>query len=41
MNAILSKVAIPTHYGTVTGDMEDGMKFAELADLKVEIRVMM
>lgn len=41
VNTILPKVAIPTHYGTVAGDMEDGKRFAELADSKVEIRVMM
>lgn len=33
--------AIPTHYGTVAGSPEDGKKFAELVDKKIEVRVMM
>lgn len=41
VNTILPMVTISTHYGTVARDKEDGMKFAELADPKVEIRMMM
>lgn len=41
INHIGPKLAIPTHYGTVAGSSEDGKKFAELVDKKIEVRVMM
>ncbi len=41
VNHIQPKLAIPTHYGTVAGSPEDGKRFAELVDEKVEVRVMM
>lgn len=41
INQIEPKLAIPTHYGTVAGSPEDGKKFAELVDQKIEVRVMM
>lgn len=39
-NYIKPKLAIPTHYGTITGETEDGKKFSELVDESIEVRVM-
>lgn len=41
VNRIAPKLAIPTHYGTVAGSPEDGNKFAELVNDKIEVRVLL
>lgn len=41
VNRIKPKLAIPTHYGTIDGTPDDGKRFAELVDSKIEIRVML
>lgn len=40
VNRIKPKLAIPTHYGTIVGTPDDGRRFAELVDSKIEVRVM-
>ena len=40
VNRIKPKLAIPTHYGTIVGTPNDGRRFAELVDSKIEVRVM-
>lgn len=40
VNRMKPKLAIPTHYGTVVGSREDGKRFAELVDSRIEVRVM-
>lgn len=37
INAIHPKAAVPTHYGTVVGDMGDGARFAELVDEDIPV----
>ena len=39
VNAIRPKVAIPTHYGLIVGDSEDGKKFSALIDKGIEVVV--
>lgn len=41
VNRMKPKLAIPTHYGTVVGSHEDGKRFAELVDSRIEVRIMM
>ncbi len=36
VNELKPKVAIPTHYGSIVGSMEDGMKFKELLDNNIK-----
>lgn len=40
VNRMKPKLVIPTHYGTVVGAREDGKRFAELVDSRIEVRVM-
>lgn len=40
VNRMKPKLAVPTHYGTVVGTPNDGKKFAELVDSRIEVRVM-
>lgn len=40
VNGIGPKLAIPTHYGKVTGSPEDGEKFARLVNDGIEVRIM-
>lgn len=41
VNRMMPKLAVPTHYGKVVGSPDDGKKFAELVDEKIEVRVML
>lgn len=36
-----SKFAIPTHYQTVVGSVEDAKRFKELLEEKVEVKILM
>ena len=36
VNLIKPKVAVPTHYGSIVGEKEDGRKFAELVDSEIK-----
>ena len=38
-NTIDAKVVIPTHYGTIVGNLEDGEKFAKIVKNK-EVRLL-
>lgn len=40
LNCMKPKIAIPTHYGTVVGSLDDGERFAKLVDSRIEVRVM-
>lgn len=40
VNHMKPKLAIPTHYGTVTGSPDDGKRFAELVNSGIEVRLM-
>lgn len=40
VNRMEPKLAIPIHYGTVVGSCEEGKRFAELVDSRIEVRVM-
>lgn len=40
VNSIRPRLAIPTHYGSVAGNSEDGRKFAALVDSQIECRIM-
>lgn len=40
VNSIRPRLAIPTHYGSVAGDPDDGRKFAALVDSQIECRIM-
>lgn len=40
VNGIRPRLAIPTHYGSVAGDSDDGRKFAALVDSQIECRIM-
>ncbi len=37
VNEIRPKVAVPTHYGTITGNIKDGERFAEMVDEGIEV----
>ena len=41
VNRMKPKLAIPTHYGAVAGSPDDGKRFAELVDGRIEVRVML
>ncbi len=40
-NEMKPKLAIPTHYGDVAGDKEDGRKFKELVDPSIEVKLLL
>jgi len=40
VNAIKPRLAIPTHYGSVAGNPQDGQNFKKLVDKNIEVRVM-
>lgn len=42
VNTIKPEIAIPTHYGDIVGDKDDGEKFMQLVDkeIKVEIKIL-
>lgn len=40
VNRMNPKLAIPTHYETVVGTREDGKRFAELVNSRIEVRGM-
>ena len=35
-NTIMPKIAVPTHYGSIVGDKENGQRFVELLDKRIE-----
>lgn len=37
INLIKPKIVIPTHYGAMVGDKEDGLRFKELIDKDIEV----
>ena len=39
VNVIRPKVAIPTHYGSVVGDVSCGEKFKHLVNSSVDVRI--
>ena len=41
INDIKSKVAIPTHYGSIVGSKKDGAKFAKLVDEEIKVEILM
>ena len=41
INTIRPKLVIPTHYGDVAGEKEDGKRFAQLVDPKIEVRLLL
>lgn len=41
VNQMMPRLVVPTHYGKVVGSPDDGKKFAELVDEKIEVRVML
>lgn len=40
VNELKPKVVIPTHYGSIVGNREDGMKFKELLDSDIECEIL-
>ena len=40
INRIRPKTAIPTHYGDIVGDKDDGAKFSKLVDPSIEVRLL-
>ncbi|MDO4197705.1 MAG: MBL fold metallo-hydrolase [Erysipelotrichaceae bacterium] len=40
INTIKPLKAIPTHYGDLTGDKEDGLRFKELVDKDIEVEIL-
>lgn len=40
VNIIKPKIAIPIHYGTIVGNIEDGNKFASLVDENIEVKTL-
>jgi len=40
INIIKPKIAIPTHYGSVTGTKEDGINFSKLVDNNIEVKIL-
>ncbi len=40
VNEIKPKVVIPTHYGSIVGDVNDGEKFKELIDSNIECKLL-
>lgn len=41
INEIKPKLVIPTHYGDVAGDREDGGRFKELVDPSIEVKLLL
>lgn len=41
INEIKPKIAVPTHYGSIVGDKEDGVRFANLIERDVEVEILM
>ena len=39
VNRVKPEIAIPTHYGDIVGDADDGNKFAELVDKDIEVQI--
>jgi len=39
INMIKPQIAIPTHYGSVVGDLQDGLKFKELLSPEIECMI--
>lgn len=40
VNYIKPKAVIPTHYGTIVGEKEDGLKFSELVDFDIKCKIL-
>lgn len=41
VNTIMPKIAIPTHYGSLTGTKEDGNKFSKLIDKNIKVELLL
>ena len=41
INHIKPKIAIPTHYGSIIGEKEDGKKFAELVEKEIRVQLIL
>ena len=39
INEIKPRIVVPTHFGTIVGTKEDGVKFLELLDKSISYRV--
>ena len=39
-NIIKPKIAIPTHYGSIVGDLQDGVRFKELLNPEIECKIL-
>lgn len=39
INEIKPKIAVPTHYASIVGKKEDGIKFAKLLDSEIECKI--
>ena len=40
INIIKPKIAIPTHYGSIVGDITDGEKFKKLIDNTIDVQIL-
>ena len=40
INIIKPKIAIPTHYGSIVGDITDGEKFKKLVDNTIDVQIL-
>ena len=40
INIIRPKIAIPTHYGSIVGDITDGEKFEKLVDNTIDVQIL-
>lgn len=40
VNIMKPKIAIPTHYGSIVGDLQDGTKFKELLNPEIECKIL-
>ena len=40
INIIKPKIAIPTHYGSIVGDITDGEKFEKLVDNTIDVQIL-
>ena len=41
INHIKPKIAIPTHYGSIIGEKDDGKKFAELVEKEIKVQLIL
>ena len=41
INEIKPKIAVPTHYGSIVGSKEDGIKFSKLVNPEIEVEILM